>query len=88
MGDHIVKKIVAGLFVATSLVALSACGPTETANTTNTMSAPEAMAGSNMTDAMANGTGNMMDNAGSAAMAGNNATTANGTDPMGGSSGH
>jgi hypothetical protein len=83
-----VKKIVSGLFIATSLIALSACGKTETANTANTMSAPEAMAENNMTDAAANGAGTMMDNAGDNGMSGNNATTANGTDPMGSNGGH
>jgi hypothetical protein len=87
------KKIVAGLFVATSLVALSACKPPATPNATdNAMAtAPEAIADNNTVDAMANGTGNAMDSSGgegNSAMAGNNATASNGTDPHGSNGGH
>jgi hypothetical protein len=87
------KKIVTGLFIATSLVALSACQPPATPNATdNAMAtAPEAMAANNTADAMANGSGNAMDSSGgegNSAMAGNNATEGNSTDPHGASGGH
>lgn len=75
-------KIAVGLFIATSLVALSACQKTETPNAIDKAAPTEVMAEKNTTDSSSGGEDN-------SAMAGNNTTAdGNSTDPHGGSSGH